>query len=113
MESKHKCNSKKPTGQTQRRAETFGLQTSRGYSDNLILDKAVSTPEETHPSSIFEKLEPPLVGAKFTTRLISDPIDQLLPNTTIVWDKSCHIKTSYHPRFLQWLCSNILAELGL
>jgi hypothetical protein len=59
MESNHKCNAKKSSGQTQRRADTFELQTSRRYIENLILDKAVSTLEETYPLSIIEKLEPP------------------------------------------------------
>jgi hypothetical protein len=52
MESNHKCNAKKPSGQTQRRADTFELQTSRRYIENLILDKAVLTLEETYPISI-------------------------------------------------------------
>ena len=112
MESNHKCNAKKPSGQTQRRADTFELQTSRRYIENLILDKAVSTLEETFPPSIIEKLYPPLVGAKFSIQLTNDGDDELLPDATIVWDKSHRIERSYHPRFLGWLCSNILAELG-
>ncbi|WP_288992458.1 hypothetical protein [uncultured Marinobacter sp.] len=112
MESNHKSNSKKPSGQTQRRADTFELQTSRRYIDNLILDKAASTYEETHPPSTFEKLEPVLVGAKFTIELSADSSDELVPYATIVWDKSHRIERSHHPRFLAWLCSNILAELG-
>jgi hypothetical protein len=46
VESNHKCNAKKPSGQTQRRADTFKLQTSRCYIENSILDKAVSALEE-------------------------------------------------------------------
>jgi hypothetical protein len=76
------------------------------------LDKAVSTLEETYPLSIIEKLEPPLVGAKFSIQLTNDRDDNLLPDATIIWDKSHCIKTGYHPRFLGWLCSNILAILG-
>jgi hypothetical protein len=112
MESNHKCNSKKPSGQTQRFADTFELQTSCCYIENLILDKAVSTLEETYPLSIIKKLEPPLVGAKFSIQLTNDRDDNLLPNTIIIWDKSHCIETSYHPRFLGWLCSNILAVVG-
>jgi hypothetical protein len=97
MESNHKCNAKKPSGQTQRRADIFELQTSRRYIENLILDKTVSTLEETYPKSIIETLEPPLVGAKFFIQLTNDRDDDLLPNTTIIWDKSHCIKTSYHP----------------
>jgi hypothetical protein len=112
MESNHKCNAKKPSGQTQRIADTFELQTSRRYIENLILDKAVSTLEETCPLSIIEKLEPPLVGAKFSIQLTNDRDDNLLPDATIIWDKSHRIETGYPPRFLGWLCSNILAVLG-
>jgi hypothetical protein len=112
MESNHKCNAKKPSGQTQRRADRFELKTFRRYIENLILDKAVSTLEETYPVSIIEKLEPPLVGAKFSIQLTNDRDDDLLPDATIIWDKSDCIETSYHPRFLGWLCSNILAVLG-
>ena len=112
MESNHKCNAKKPSGQTQRRAENFELQTSRRFIDNLILDKAASTLAETHPPSIYEKTVPHLVGAKFTIELTSDRNDDLNPEATIVWDKCHRIETSYQPRFLEWLCSNILAELG-
>jgi hypothetical protein len=83
MESNHKCNAKKPSGQNQRRADTFELQTSRRYIENLILDKAVSTLEETYPPSIIEKLEPPLVGAKFSMQLTNDRDDGLLPDATI------------------------------
>jgi hypothetical protein len=79
MESNHECNVKKPSGQTQRRADTFELQTSRRYIENLILDKAVSTLEEFFPPSIIEKLEPPLVGAKFSIQLTNDRDDSLLP----------------------------------
>jgi hypothetical protein len=112
MESNHKCNAKKPSGQTQRRADTFKLQTSRRYIKKLILDKAVTTLEETYPLSIIEKLEPPLVGAEFSIQLTNGRDDDLLPDATIIWNKSHCIKTSYHPRFLGWLCSNILAVLG-
>jgi hypothetical protein len=112
MESNHKCNSKKPSGQTQRRAETFKLQTSRRYIENLILDKAVSRLEETYPPSIIKKLEPPLVGVKFSIQLTNDRDDDLLPGATIIWDKSHCMDTSYHPRFLGGFCSNILAVLG-
>jgi hypothetical protein len=112
MESNHKCNAKKPSGQTQRRADTIELQTSRRYIDNLILDKAVSTLEEAYPSRIFEKVVPPLVGAKYTIELTSDENDDISPDATIVWDPSHRIERSYSPRFLEWLCSNILAELG-
>jgi hypothetical protein len=72
MESNHKCSAKKPSGQTQRRADTFELQTSGRYIKNLILDKAVSTLEETFPPTLFAKLDPPLVGAKFSIELSSD-----------------------------------------
>jgi hypothetical protein len=112
MESNHKCNAKKPSGQTQRCADTFKLQTSSCYIENLILDKAVSTFEETYPLSIIEKLEPPLVGAKFSIQLTNSRDYDLLPDATIIWDKSHCIETSYHPRFLGWLCSNILAVFG-
>jgi hypothetical protein len=112
MESNHKGNAKKPSGQTQRRADTIELQTSRRYIDNLILDKAASTLEETHPTTTFEKINPPLVGAKYTIELTSDENDDISPDATIVWDPSHRIETSYSPRFLEWLCSNILAELG-
>jgi hypothetical protein len=112
MESNHKCNAKKPSGLTQLRADTFELQTSRRYIKNLIFDKAVSTLEETYPLSIIEKLEPPLVGAKFSIQLANGRDDDLLPDATIIWDRSHCIKTSYHPWFLGWLCSNILAILG-
>jgi hypothetical protein len=95
MEFNHKCNTKDRIGQTQQHAETFELHTSWNYIDNLILDKAVSTLDEIHPPSIFEMLEPPLVTAKFTIKLTTDPLDQLVPSATIVWDKSRHIKTSY------------------
>jgi hypothetical protein len=88
MESNHKCNAKKPSGQTQRRADTFELQTSRRYIGNLILDKAASTLEETYPLNIMEKLEPPLVGAKFSIQLTNGRDDDLLPDATIIWDKS-------------------------
>jgi hypothetical protein len=112
MESNHKCNAKQPSGQTQRRADTFKLQTSRCYIRNLLLDKAVSKLEETYPLSIIKKLEPPLVGAKFSIQLTNDRDDNLLLDATIIWGKSQCIKSSYHPRFLGWLCSNILAVLG-
>jgi hypothetical protein len=112
MESNHKCNAKKPSGQTQRRADTFELQTSRCYIENLILDKAVSTLEETYLLSIIEKLVPPLVGAKFSIQFTNNRDDDLLLDATIIWDKSHCIETSYHPRFLGWLCSNVLAVLG-
>jgi hypothetical protein len=98
-ESNHKCNAKKPSGQTQIRADTFELQTSRRYIETLILDKAVSTLEETYLLSIIKKLEPPLVGAKFSIQLTNDRDDDLLLDATI-WDKSHCIETSYHPRFL-------------
>ncbi len=113
MESNHKCNAKKPSGQTQRRADTFELQTSRRFIDNLILDKAVSTLEETFPPSIFEKLLPTLAGAKFVIQITNDSQDELLPDATIIWDKTHRIETSYASRFLEWLCSNILGVLGL
>jgi hypothetical protein len=87
MESNHKSNAKRPSGQTQHRADTLELQTSRRYIGNLILDKAVSTLEETYPLSIMEKLEPPLVGAKFSIQLTNERDDDLLPDATIVWDK--------------------------
>jgi hypothetical protein len=112
MESNNKCNAKKSSGQTQRRADTFELQSSCRYIENLILDKAVSTLEETYPLSIIKKLEPPLVGAKFSIQLTNNRDDDLLPDATIIWEKSHCIETSYHPRFLGWLCSNILAVLG-
>jgi hypothetical protein len=112
MESNHKCNAKKPSGQTQRRADTIELQTSKRYIDNLILDKAASTLEETHPPSTFEKILPLLVGAKFTIEMSSCQDDNMSPDATIVWDKTHRIETSYHPRYLEWLCGNILAELG-
>ncbi len=92
MEYNHKCNAKKPSGQTQRLADTFELQTSRRFIDNLILDKAVSTLEEMFSPSIFERLELPLAGAKFSIQLSNDRQDKL----TIIWDKSHCIKTSYH-----------------
>jgi hypothetical protein len=76
------------------------------------LDKTVSTLEETYPLSIIEKLVPPLVGAMFSIQLTNDRDDDLLPDATIIWDKSHCIETSYHPRFLGWLCSNIWAVLG-
>jgi hypothetical protein len=72
MESNHKRNAKNPSGQTQRRAGTIELQTSRRYIDNLILDIAASTLQETHPPSTFERILPLLVGAKFTLQLTSD-----------------------------------------
>jgi hypothetical protein len=92
MESDHKCNAKKPSGQTQRHADTFKPQTPPCYTDNLILDKAVSTLEEMFSPSIFERLELPLAGAKFSIQLSNDRQDKL----TIIWDKSHCIKTSYH-----------------
>ena len=49
MESNHKCNAKQPSGQTQRRAESIELQTSRRYIDNLILDKARYVAEIVFP----------------------------------------------------------------
>jgi hypothetical protein len=101
MESNHKCNAKKPSGQTQRHADTFELQTSRQYIENLILDKAVSTLEETYPArKRHQKLEPPLVGVKFSIQLTNNRDDNLLPGATIIWDKSHCIETSYHPWFL-------------
>jgi hypothetical protein len=100
MESNNKCNAKKPSGQTQRRADTFELQTSCRYIENLILDKAVSTLEETYPLSTIKKLEPPLVGAKFSIQLTNDRDAGLLPDATIIWDKSHCIESSYHPRLL-------------
>jgi hypothetical protein len=103
---------KKLTGQTQRRAGTFGLQTSCCYINNLILDKAVSMLEETFPLSLFAKVDPPLVGGKISIKLSSDGQDDPLPQATIFWDKSNCIKTGSPSRFLGWLCSNILAELG-
>jgi hypothetical protein len=112
MESNHKCNAKKPSGQTQRRADTYELQTSRRYINNLILDKAVSMLEETFPPTLFANLDPPLIGAKFSIKLSSDRQDDLLPKATIIWDKFHHIETSYPFCFLGWLYSNSLAELG-
>jgi hypothetical protein len=84
MESNHKCNAKKPSGQTQRRVDTFELQTSCRYIENLLLDKAVLKLEETYPLSIIEKLEPPLAGAKFSIQLTNDRDDDLLLDATII-----------------------------
>ena len=77
------------------------------------MDKAVSTLEETFPPSLFEKLPPTLAGAKFEIQLRNDSHDKLLPDATIIWDKTHRIETSYASRFLEWLCSNILGVLGL
>jgi hypothetical protein len=115
MESNHKCNAKKPSVQTQRRAETIELQTSRRYIENLILDTAAATLERTHPQVVVDKqVVPVLSGAKFTIAWASSNGDDndIKSHATIVWDKSNCIVTSYHPRYLQWLCINILAELG-
>ena len=102
MESNHKCNAKKPSGQTQRRAETIELHTSRRYIDNLILDKAVSTLDAIYPRpSTFEKIIPTLVGAKFTIELTSDLNDDITSRASIIWDKCHRIETSYHHRFLE------------
>ncbi len=87
-------------------------KTSSRFIDNLILDKAVSTLSLTHPTSNYEKTVPPLVGAKLTIQMISDENDGLNPEASIVWDKCHRMETSYEPRCLEWLCSNILAELG-
>jgi hypothetical protein len=115
MESNHKCNAKKPSGQTQRRADTIELQTSRRYIENLIVDMAAATLEETHPVLPLEKQQlPVLVGAKYSIKLTSEDgdDDDIHSSATIVWDKSNRIVRSYHPRYLEWLCSNVLAELG-
>jgi hypothetical protein len=80
MESNHKCNAKKPSGQTQRCADTFELQTSCRYIKNLTLDKAASMLEESFPPTLFAKLDPLLVGAE----LSSDRQDDLLPEATII-----------------------------
>jgi hypothetical protein len=53
-----------------------------------------------------------LVGAKYTLELHSGDDDNILADATIVWDKHHQIEKSYHPRFLEWLCSNVLSELG-
>jgi hypothetical protein len=87
-------------------------KTSSRFIDNLILDKAVSTLSLTHPTSNYEKTVPPLVGAKFTIQMTSDENDDLNPEASIVWDKCHRMETSYEPRCLEWLGSNILAELG-
>jgi hypothetical protein len=57
---------------------------------------------------------PVLLGAKYTIELMSDDgaDNDMNSNATIVWDKSNCIIRSYHPRYLEWLCSNVLAELG-
>jgi hypothetical protein len=64
---------------------------------------------------VFEIQQVPvLVGAKYTIEWVLDngDDDDIKSNATIVWDKSNCIVTSYHPRYLEWLCSNILVELG-
>jgi hypothetical protein len=60
----------------------------------------------------MKKLEPPLVGVKFSIQLTNYRDDDLVPNASIIWDKSHCMKTSYHPWILGCFCSNILAELG-
>jgi hypothetical protein len=112
MESNHKRNAKQPSGQTQRRADSIELQTARRYVDNLILDKAKSAVEATYPCNVMAPKLPILIGAKYTLELHSGDNDDILPDATIVWDKNHRIEKSYHPRFLEWLCSNVLSELG-
>ena len=112
MESNHKRNAKQPSGQTQRRAETIELQTARRYIDNLIIDKAKSAMNAKYPCTVSPPKTPTLVGAKYTLELHSGDDDDILPDASIVWDKHHRIETSYHPQFLEWLCSNVLAELG-
>ncbi len=112
MESNHKRNAKQPSGQTQRRAESIELQTARRYIDNLILDKAKAAVDAKYPCTEITSTTPMLVGAKYTLELHSGDDDNILPDASIVWDKHHRIEKSYHPRFLEWLCSNVLSELG-
>jgi hypothetical protein len=65
-----------------------------------------------YPCTVSPPKTPTLVGAKYTLELHSGDDDDILPDASIVWDKHHRIETSYHPRFLEWLCSNVLAELG-
>jgi hypothetical protein len=96
----------------QRCAETIELQTARRYVDNLILDKAESAAEETCPCTVMQKQSPALVGARYTLELNSGDNDNILSDATIVWDKHHQIEKSYPPHFLEWICSNVLSELG-
>jgi hypothetical protein len=71
--------------------------------------------EETHPQLQLEKQQVlVMVGTKYTIEWTSANGDNvnIKSNATTVWDKSNCVVTSYRPWYLEWLCSNVLAELG-
>ena len=118
MESNHKINAKNPSKRTQMRAVGFEEGTAHRYIEDLILD--VATHELSRVSPIVEKRRPPssqelsqLQGAKYTiTYGAETPNHDLGGIATLEWDQRHIVANGYHGEHIQWLCNNLLSDLG-
>ncbi len=118
MESNHKINAKNPSKRTQMRAEGFEEGTAHRYIEDLILDVAAHelsrvlpiVPKRTAPTPLELS---PLQGAKYTIAYGEETPEHDMGGTvTLQWDKRHIVANGYQAEHIQWLCNNLLSDLG-
>jgi hypothetical protein len=116
-ESNHKKNAVQPCRLTQKRAETFEVQTARRYFENVVLDFAGACLDRKgtvayQNKTYIDRRNPNLRGSRYSLCL-EVPEGQARTAIVATWDKRTANNTHYPSRYLDWLGRNVLKLIGI